>query len=69
MAKTVKRGRGTFIQQSRAKAPEEKAMYHAVLGAGRSRVTRDFFDLSAQDADDIVERLQRAVESRLARGA
>lgn len=40
---------GTFIQRSRAVAGAEKAYYHAVVGAGRSRVIRDFFGVNEQD--------------------
>ena len=61
--------RGTFIQQSRAVAPEQKALYHAELGAGTSRVVRNFFDLSAADAEAIAERLQAGLDKRLAAGS
>jgi phage gpG-like protein len=59
----AKRGRGpTLIQQSRRKSAEEKALYHNVLGAGQSRVKREFLGLTEQDERDIVDRLQKAID-------
>lgn len=54
---------GTFIQRSRAVGAADKAMYHDQLGAGRSHVKREFFDLTEGDVDQI----QAAVESHLDR--
>jgi len=56
----------TFIQRSRSKAPSEKAAYHQIVGAGKSRVKREFFGLTTADEDLIIERfavhLERAVK-------
>ena len=69
MAKMQTRTRQTFIQRSRSKGPEEKAIYHAVIGAGKRRVVRDFFDLSAADADVIADRLQQSLDRRVTHSA
>jgi phage gpG-like protein len=61
----AKRLRGTRIQQSRAISPAEKASYHQVTGAGRSRVLRQFFGLSASDETAIVDRIDKALEQSL----
>lgn len=53
--------RGTFIQQSRAVSPEQKALYHQVLGAGKSRVKREFFGVSDADLGAIRTRLEQGV--------
>jgi hypothetical protein len=58
MAKRAKTG-PTFIQRSRGVSPQQKAIYHNVVGAGRSRVKREFFDLSDEDSETIVEFLER----------
>jgi len=69
MAKTAKTPPRTFIQRSRSVSPEQKAMYHAVLGTGRRRVVRDFFDVSADDQTVVAERLQQVLDRRIARQA
>lgn len=46
---------GTFIQRSRRVGAAEKAAYHQVTGAGKSRVKRKFFELSESDVDEIAE--------------
>jgi hypothetical protein len=51
----------SFRQRSRAKGAEEKAIYHQVAGAGRSRVLRKFFELSDADLDAITTRLNAGV--------
>ena len=62
----AKRQRGpTLIQQSRRKSAEEKAMYHQVLGAGKSRVKREFLGLTEQDERDIVDRIQKSIERQI----
>jgi hypothetical protein len=58
--------RMTFIQESRLVLPEQKALYHHVLGAGKSRVTREFFDISRADLDEIVKRLDQSLARRIA---
>lgn len=59
--------RGTFIQRSRRKSPAEKAAYHEVTGAGRSRVKRPFFNLTAEDEKAIVDRIDRGLQAELNR--
>ena len=51
----------SFRQRSRNKGAEEKAIYHQVAGAGRSRVLRKFFELSDADLDAITTRLNAGV--------
>lgn len=48
-------GRGTFIQRSRALGAADKAYFHCVEGAGKSKVIRDFFDLSESDIKAAVD--------------
>ena len=55
----------TFVQASRAVSPEQKALYHHVLGAGKARVKREFFDLSSADLDAIAQRLDAAMTRQL----
>lgn len=65
----AKRRKGpTLIQRSRAVSPEQKAIYHAVAGAGKRRVIRDFFDMHPQDEGDIVRLLGSRLDERLRRG-
>lgn len=47
----------TLIQRSREVSAEQKAVYHQIAGAGKSRVTREFFDLSDGEFDRIAERI------------
>jgi hypothetical protein len=65
----AKRKGPTLIQQSRRKSPAEKAAYHHVAGAGRSRVKREFFDLTDQDMDKLRSDLSKRLFANLARGA
>jgi len=58
----------TLIQQSRSESPQQKATYHAVVGAGRARVKRDFFDLGPGDPEEIRRLLQARMTERLQRG-
>lgn len=39
----------TSIQKSRNLSPLEKATFHQVTGAGKSRIKREFFGLSPTD--------------------
>jgi phage gpG-like protein len=55
----------TLIQQSRRISAEQKALYHQVLGAGKSRVIREFLGLTSQDERDIVDRLQQAIDRQI----
>ena len=59
------RARTTLIQQSRAKSPAEKALIHNVAGAGKARVTREFFDLDADDQRALTDELTRRVTHNL----
>jgi len=58
----AERGKGpTLIQQSRRIPDEQKALYHQVLGAGRSRVKRPFLGLTQNDIDTIRQRVSDGV--------
>jgi hypothetical protein len=54
----------TMVQRSRKVPAADKAAFHTVTGAGRSRVKRDFFDLSEADADALLERLDERLRKR-----
>lgn len=54
-----------MIQRSRSKSSEEKALYHQVLGAGRSRVKREFLGLTPQDERDITQRIEQHIGRQL----
>jgi hypothetical protein len=56
----------TFIQRSRSVSAEEKATFHTVTGAGRSRVKRDFFDLNDDDVDVLTRVLEDGIDRRMA---
>ena len=64
----AKRKGPTLVQRSRAVSPEQKAVYHAVSGAGKARVKRDFFDLGPGDDEAVRTLLQGRVTERLRRG-
>lgn len=57
--------RGTFIQQSRDVPPGRKALYHDEVGAGRSRVLRPFFQLTASDEEWLVREIEARLDRRL----
>lgn len=57
----------TRIQQSRAKSPAEKATYHELLGAGRSKVKREFFGLNSDDEAAIYARIEAGVSDHVNR--
>jgi hypothetical protein len=57
----------TLIQKSREKTPAEKAAFHAIVGAGKSNVIRDFFGLTPQDEDAIETEMDRALTVNLQR--
>jgi hypothetical protein len=59
---------GTFIHQSRAIPSEQKAIYHNVTGAGRSRVIRKFLGLTDQNQADLRDGLERLIAMRIQRG-
>lgn len=58
----------TFVQRSRGESPQQKAIYHAEVGAGKARVRRDFFQLGAADKDAVTRLLQSRITTRLQRG-
>lgn len=61
-----KRRKGpTLIQRSRSVRPAEKALFHNVTGAGKSKVKREFFDLDASDVDALRDELERRVTRNL----
>jgi phage gpG-like protein len=64
MAKRARSG-PTLIQQSRRISAEQKALYHQTLGAGKSRVLREFLGLTDQDGRDIADRLQKAIDRQI----
>jgi len=59
--------RQTLIQRSRRKSAAEKAAYHEITGAGRSRVRRPFFGLNAEDERQILARVDRGLQQQLDR--
>lgn len=63
MSKT--KGRSTLIQRSRDVKPSEKALFHNVSGAGRSKVKREFFNLDASDVGALRDELERRVTKNL----
>ena len=69
MATPAKRPRQTFIQASRSASAHSKASWHAVEGAGKRRVVRDFFQLSEQDMTTLTAYLQGRLDQRIARQA
>ncbi len=64
----AKRKGPTMIQRSRAVSPQDKAVFHAVTGAGKARTVRNFFDLGPGDEAEIQRMLQRRVSERMQRG-
>ncbi len=56
---------GTFIQRSRSVGAAEKAFFHNVSGAGRSRVKREFFALSDDDENLILDMVDRFIAKQL----
>lgn len=61
--------RQTLIQRSRAVSPQQKAIYHAEVGAGKARIKRDFFNLGPGDAEAITRLLQSRITTRMQRGS
>jgi hypothetical protein len=56
----------TLIQRSRGIAPGQKADWHSVSGAGKSKVIREFFDLNEQDLETLALEMKRRISQRLA---
>lgn len=50
-----------MIQRSRQKSSEEKALYHNVTGAGKSRVIRQFMGLTASEEKEIEKRVEKHI--------
>lgn len=71
MAKTAKRAakkvrKGpTFIQRSRAVSSEQKAIWHNVTGAGKSRVLRPFFEVGKDDQEAIKDGIETLLKARI----
>lgn len=61
----AKRKGPTLIQSSRRIAPEQKALYHQVLGAGKSHVTREFVGLTEAEERQIATVVDQALQRRL----
>ena len=55
----------TFIQRSRNESSEQKAMFHDVMGAGRSHVRRHFFGLNDAEAERCKDLLARELGKRV----
>jgi phage gpG-like protein len=53
-----------MVQRSRKVPAAEKAVYHQIAGAGKSRIKREFFGLTPQDMDDISVLLERRLSQR-----
>ena len=64
----AKRTRQTFIQRSRTKTAEQKALYHQVQGAGRSHVRRPFLGLTPDEAQQVDRRLEALIDRQLSPG-
>ena len=58
----AKRPGRTLIQRSREKGAAEKATFHQIEGAGKSRVKRPFFNLTADDVTALETRVERHLE-------
>lgn len=64
----AKRSKGpTLIQQSRRVPAELKALYHTTLGAGKSRVRREFLGLTPDDEKAILARLQAGLDDKISK--
>lgn len=57
----------TFIQRSREKGAAEKAAYHTVSGAGKSRTKREFFGLNQQDEEQIARVVSKHLDKLVRR--
>lgn len=58
----------TFIQQSRSVPSIDKARWHELDGAGKSKTKREFFGLNADDEAAIYKRINDALDSIIASG-
>jgi hypothetical protein len=54
----------SMVQRSRKVPAAEKAVYHQIAGAGKSRIKREFFGLTPQDMDMISALLERRLSQR-----
>ncbi len=57
----------TLIQKSRALSAEQKASFHQIQGAGRSKVKRQFLGLTEADKEAINQRVGAHVSDVLRR--
>lgn len=67
-ARAKTRRQVTMIARSRAVPPSEKAAYHNLTGAGKSRVKRVFFEASAEDEQELARIVDRVLRQRLSLG-
>jgi len=65
-SKRVAKGR-TMRRASKAVSPEQKAVYHHEVGAGKSHVRRRFFDLGDEDERVIAEAIDAKIEALVQR--
>jgi phage gpG-like protein len=61
----IGRSKVTFIQRSRSVGAAEKATYHQLDGAGRSRVRRRFLGFTADDEAAILRRVEDGIRRNL----
>ena len=57
-----------MIQRSRRVSPSAKAVFHNISGAGKSRVVREFFNLSERELDTLARDIEEIVKSNLHNG-
>ena len=61
----ARRPKQTFIQRSRSKGAEEKAIYHNIAGAGKGRVLRKFFELNDDDVNAIIDIVEAGIQKAI----
>ncbi|WP_291981918.1 hypothetical protein [Luteitalea sp.] len=57
----------TLVQRSRRVSPQQKALYHQVTGAGRTKVRRPFLGLTAAEMRDIATVLDAGIRRAFSR--
>ena len=67
MATRARKG-PTLVQRSRRRSPQDKAFFHQVTGAGKSRTRREFLGLTDEELRQIEDALERRVYVKLERG-
>jgi hypothetical protein len=65
MAKRLTKAARSLIQSSRTVGPEQKALYHQVTGAGKSRVKRQFLGLTHGEATALQATLEGEMRALL----